>query len=209
MGFFDIAYRIGFTPWESAAREFPAELDAFLARTALPPGRALDLGCGRGNHAIAMAERGWSVVGVDYAPRAVLRARKTARSAQVRVRFVVGDVVELTEVLEDTGVDTAEPFDLVLDVGCFHGLNGPDRRAYARELAAVVGPGTVLLMLAFRPGQRGPFPHGVDWARMRADFAGWELVSETPFQVVGQRGLPTTGDLHWIELSRTAHRAKG
>ncbi len=31
----------------------------------LPPGRALDLACGTGRNAIWLAERGWSVVGID------------------------------------------------------------------------------------------------------------------------------------------------
>lgn len=212
MGFFDFAYRIGFAPWEQAGQDFPAQLDDYLARTGLAPGRALDMGCGRGDHAIALAARGWDVVGVDYVARAVLRARKKARAAGVRVRFVVGDVVELCEVFEDTGVSFGEPFDLVLDFGCFHGLNDAERRAYARELEYVVGPGSRLLMLAFVPSRRGRLLRGADWAQMRGGFSGWDLESERAMDR-GRGGggpgggLPGESDLHWIELLRTGLRA--
>lgn len=214
MGFFDLAYRIGFTPWETASRNFPAEFDDFLGRTGLPPGRALDMGCGQGDHAITLAERGWDVVGVDYVARAVLRARKKARAAGVKARFVVGDVVELTEVFEDTGVATDSPFGLVLDLGCFHGLSDPERHAYARELGYVVGPGTRLLMLAFAPGRRSQLLRGADWQHMRADFGGWRLESERPMagassRGIGGRGAGINADLRWIELERVGLRAKG
>lgn len=35
------------------------------------PGRALDLACGRGRNAVFLAQRGWSVVGIDIAPPAL------------------------------------------------------------------------------------------------------------------------------------------
>ncbi|WP_024796000.1 class I SAM-dependent methyltransferase [Tomitella biformata] len=206
MGFFDLAYRVGFTPWERAGENFPVELDDYLARTGLAPGRALDMGCGTGDHAIALAARGWRVIGVDYVARAVLRARKKARAAGLQMRFVVGDVVELCEVFEDNGVGMGEPFGLVLDFGCFHGLNDPERRAYARELSCLVEPGSRLLMLAFTPGRRGQLLRGADWERMRGDFAGWELESERRMEAFGGR-LAEAAELHWIELVRTGLRA--
>ena len=45
-----------------------SEANRFLIQEAagLPPGRALDLACGEGRNAIWLAERGWTVTGVDF-----------------------------------------------------------------------------------------------------------------------------------------------
>ena len=69
-----LAYRFGFTPWErygtAAAASIGALLDREEAERSRPPGRALDLGCGRGQKARELARRGWEVVGVDNVARA-------------------------------------------------------------------------------------------------------------------------------------------
>ncbi|WP_258044960.1 class I SAM-dependent methyltransferase [Streptomyces sp. SM11] len=59
----------------------------------LPPGRALDLGCGAGGNALALAARGWRVTGVDLAPRAIAstRASACARGLDDRVDLAVAD----------------------------------------------------------------------------------------------------------------------
>ncbi|NCC35358.1 MAG: methyltransferase domain-containing protein, partial [Chloroflexia bacterium] len=44
-----------------------------LAAT-LPPGRALDLGCGVGRTCIHLAAAGWEVDGVDFVPEAITLA---------------------------------------------------------------------------------------------------------------------------------------
>ena len=44
----------------------------------LPPGRALDVGCGEGADAIWLAQRGWDVVAVDISDVAIDRAGKAA-----------------------------------------------------------------------------------------------------------------------------------
>ena len=49
----------------------------------LPPGRALDLGCGEGADAVWLAERGWNVVAVDISETALGRAREAASSRGV------------------------------------------------------------------------------------------------------------------------------
>src|SRR5437016_255428 len=40
----------------------------FEASKFVPPGRALDLACGRGRNAVFLAQHGWSVMAVDIAP---------------------------------------------------------------------------------------------------------------------------------------------
>lgn len=46
--------------------------------TGLPPGRALDVGCGEGADAIWLASRGWQVTAVDISRVAVERAAAQA-----------------------------------------------------------------------------------------------------------------------------------
>ena len=75
-----LAYRFGIAPWERYGRVAAASIGALLDReeSERPShlGRAIDLGCGRGQITRELAKRGWEAVGVDNAPRAI--ARRTA-----------------------------------------------------------------------------------------------------------------------------------
>lgn len=107
---------------------------------ALTPGRALDLGCGEGGDAIWLAERGWTVTGVDISPTAVARATRAAadRGLTGRTRFETVDL--------DTW-RTDETFDLV--TACF--LQSPlafGRAEVLRRAARLVAPGGHLLSVA-------------------------------------------------------------
>jgi SAM-dependent methyltransferase len=59
-----------------------------------PRDRLLDLGCGTGSHAIALATRGYDVTGIDRSPMMLARARKKAGAAGIgsKVGFYEGDV---------------------------------------------------------------------------------------------------------------------
>ena len=63
-----------------------------LANVVAPPGPVADLGCGPGAHALALARRGYDVVGVDGAPRMVEVARIRAARDKTDVTFDVHDV---------------------------------------------------------------------------------------------------------------------
>ena len=63
-----------------------------LAHVVPPPGPVADLGCGPGAHALALARRGYDVVGVDGAPRMVEVARARAARDEVDATFDVHDV---------------------------------------------------------------------------------------------------------------------
>ncbi|NDJ61003.1 MAG: methyltransferase domain-containing protein [Chloroflexi bacterium] len=51
--------------------------------------RVIDVGCGAGVTALALAERGYTVSGVDSAPRMIERARATAEPTGIAVDFTV------------------------------------------------------------------------------------------------------------------------
>ncbi|MFE9258345.1 class I SAM-dependent methyltransferase [Streptomyces sp. NPDC006879] len=103
---------------------------------ALPPGRALDLGCGAGGNTLALAERGWRVTGVDLAPRAIAstRASACARGLADRVELVVAD--SATWRPEADYAFALSSYALP--------PRGPARTATLATLAAALAPGGVL-----------------------------------------------------------------
>jgi SAM-dependent methyltransferase len=142
----------------------PPELERFVQSHA--PGRALDLGCGTGTNVVFLARHGWTAVGVDFAGRAIARARRRAREAGVTATFQVGDVTRL---------DVAGPFDLALDIGCLHSIAVSGRAGYAAGLARVVRAGGTFLLYAFAPGGAAV---GLSADDVRATFAeGFEVVN--------------------------------
>ena len=91
-------YRFGITPWEHYATAAAASITALLDREeserSRPLGRALDLGCGRGQYTPELARRGWEAVGIDYVPAAIQAAAAKNRGA-AGLSYVVGDVTQL------------------------------------------------------------------------------------------------------------------
>jgi SAM-dependent methyltransferase len=100
-----------------------------------PPGRALDLGCGTGTDVLYLASRGWETTGIDFAPEAIAVASKKAHDAGVNATFVHGDASRL----QQAGVKG--PFDLLLDIGCYHTIPAGRRDAYVAGAAAAARPG--------------------------------------------------------------------
>jgi SAM-dependent methyltransferase len=91
-----------------------------------------------------LADHGWEVTGVDYVGRAIRAAKRKVPNATL----LRGDVTRL----DDIGV--TGPFDLLLDIGCFHSLPDSRRDAYVSQAAKVARPGATLLLFAF--GEPGP-----------------------------------------------------
>ena len=148
-------------PWDSGVT--PPELLNFLKGR--PAGRAIDLGCGTGTNLITLARLGWQVTGVDFAARAIDRARKKAKQAGVSVDLRVGDVTHLD--------DLAVPYDFALDLGCFHSLSDKGKGDYLRQMDRILVRGGVWFLYAFlrRPKDFSlPGLSDVDLERISANF---------------------------------------
>lgn len=79
--------------WERAVQR---EADFIVASMGLKAGaRILDLGCGDGIHAVALAERGFEVLGVDSSEPLLEQAQKRAAAAGAKAAFALGDMREL------------------------------------------------------------------------------------------------------------------
>lgn len=123
-------------PWDSG--ESPPELHQFISLQ--PPGRALDLGCGSGTNVQTLAQAGWRVTGIDFAWRAVRIARRRLGKSGYHADIRLGDVTDLKGI---TG-----PFNLVLDIGCYHNLNWQARRKYQNNLSRLLATGGTFMMYA-------------------------------------------------------------
>jgi SAM-dependent methyltransferase len=199
MMMYALLYRFGFTPWERYGRAAAASIGALLdreeAERSRPLGRAIDLGCGRGQYTPELARRGWEAVGIDNVPRAIDAAN---RRGVPGATFVVGDVTDLAPA--DLGT-----FDFFFDVGCFQGLSSEQRLAEGRGVSALANPGATLLMLAFQPTNMRSLAGGVSRADVEAAFAGWEMLSAEPADTTGL-GWPLTKTApQWYRLRRQAY----
>jgi len=110
----------------------------------LPPGQALDLGCGEGADAIWLAERGWQVTAVDIAETALRRA-----AAAVAADVDVAARVAWTRADLASTPPPAGAFDLV-SAQYFPLPRQPDHLAL-RGLLAAVAPGGTLLVASHDP----------------------------------------------------------
>jgi SAM-dependent methyltransferase len=101
----------------------------------LTPGRALDLGCGTGLNALMLAQRGWSVLGVDWVEHAIELATDVASSRGLDAQFVVADI---------TSWQPPEMFDLVILTYALPG-GEESRRALQTAVSALAAGGTLIV----------------------------------------------------------------
>jgi cyclopropane fatty-acyl-phospholipid synthase-like methyltransferase len=137
----------------------------------LVTGPVLDAGCGTGENALFFAAQGYRVVGIDFVPEAIRRARVKAVERRLAVNFQVKDATALQ--------DWSERFASVIDCGLFHVFSDADRRRYVQGLARVLEPDGLLLLMCFsdqEPGTEGP--RRVSRQELYDAFAdGWQLES--------------------------------
>jgi SAM-dependent methyltransferase len=191
-------YRFGITPWErygtAAAASITTLLDREETERSRPLGRALDLGCGRGQYTPELARRGWEAVGIDYMSAAIEAA--AAKSPGVDgLSYVVGDVTRLPSAHLGT-------FDFFLDIGCFQGLDAEQRLSQGGGVSALANPGATLLLLSFGPSRWRSLVGGASQEEVETAFAGWEMLAVEPADTAGL-GWPTNKTApRWYRMRR-------
>lgn len=105
----------------------------------LPPGRALDLGCGEGGDALGAAALGWRVTAVDVSPSVLRRVRDRARAAGTADRVTVAQH-DITRTLPRGTYD-------LLIAAYLHSPVDLDRPSVLRAAARSVAAGGLLLVV--------------------------------------------------------------
>src|SRR5262245_2983542 len=121
--FWQEQFEQGHTPWDRAGVN--PQLEDWLASGALSPCRILVPGCGSGYEVVALAQLGFDVTGLDYAPAAITRARKALDAAGAAALLVEADVLIW---------QPDRPFDAIYEQTCLCALHPDDWRAYADRL---------------------------------------------------------------------------
>ena len=124
------------------AKELSERLQAIVDALPIRPGmRILEIGCGPGTAARAIARRieGGCVVGIDRSARAITLAQKASASEMAAGRLVFRHVA----VEEFTLRDGELPFDLAfaVRVGALDGRHPEAGRRAIRRIAAALAPG--------------------------------------------------------------------
>ena len=165
---FQTAYE-GKPPWDLGRPQKP-----FIEIADQITGAVLDAGCGTGDNALFFAQRGQSVVGIDFVEFPIMEARRKAAELGVDAEFLQMDALKLASL--------DRQFDSVIDCGLFHVLSDADRRAYVAALTHVTKLSGKLFLMCFSDQEPvGPGPRRIRQDEIRAAFAeGWTVESITP-----------------------------
>jgi SAM-dependent methyltransferase len=175
-------------PWDTG---IPApELVRFIAGK--PPGNGIDVGCGTGTNLLYLAQQNWKITGIDLAPLAIEKAKRKLKNYPKTL--LVADVTKLIEMA------LPGPYDLGLDMGCFHSLSGTDRSTYVKGIEKWIKSNGVLMIYSFQPSEYSGLI-GITRQEMSAYFkSSFELINYEQGQ-----GRPSA----WYYFKRIENKPSG
>ncbi len=129
-------------PWADLAPK--GEIASWIAQNPGEGRLAIDIACGLGDHAEALAAAGYSTTAFDLSQKAILWARK--RFPDSAVDYRTANLLELPH-------DWLERFDLVNECYTIQSVLPPLRHQFAKAIASLVKPGGKLLVYSRTRGE--------------------------------------------------------
>ncbi|MEP3048866.1 MAG: class I SAM-dependent methyltransferase [Roseibium sp.] len=149
-------------PWADLAPK-----QALLDWLAGHPGNGrttIDIGCGLGDNAEALAGFGYETTAFDLSPEAISWAQK--RFSTSKVNYTAADLFNLPQ-------DWSRAFDLVHECYTIQALDGNLRTKSIQVIAGLVAPGGTLLMIN-RSREEGSEASGPPWPMMPSEWRQFE-----------------------------------
>ena len=127
-------------PWNTVT---PPEILVTAVTANIPKtGKAIELGCGAGNHVIYFSKMGYDCTGVDISENAIQIARNSALTAGAKCKFIVADVTG-----DLSGCDST--FDFVYDWELLHHIFPEDREKYIANVDRLLNSSGRYLSVCF------------------------------------------------------------
>lgn len=161
--FWENRYQEGTARWD-LGQPAPPFVTLLHAADAPKPGRMAVLGAGNGHDALLFADRGFEVVGFDFAPSAVTQATAAAQMRGLSARFLQRDIFALEP-------EFTEAFDYVLEHTCFCAIDPSQRDAYVQVVSRLLRSGGELIGLFWARPQPGGPPFGTTPEEIQQRFA--------------------------------------
>lgn len=134
-------YHLIFADWKKSVKRQGLILDKIIRKHGFkPPAKLCDCSCGIGTQAIGLALQGYKVQGTDLSPKAIARAKKEAKSFNLKIKFQTADFRKLTQVIKDQ-------FDIVItcDNSLPHLLTDKELTLTIKNIHNVMKPGGLLI----------------------------------------------------------------
>lgn len=131
--------------------DLDADLEQALTKLKINSGKVLDLGTGPGTQAIALAKKGFRVIGTDISEAAIIQADSKAKEEGLDITFRQDDIFNSY---------LNQEFDFVFDRGCFHGFHPDIRQDYVRIVRNLIKPKGYLFLKCFshlETREEGPY----------------------------------------------------
>ncbi len=151
------------------------------AASLFTPGRALDVACGAGRHALLLAERGWQVTAVDASSVALELLQARAAESGLTIDARVADLGRGDFIIEPNA------YDLIV-LTCYL-----QRDLFPAIRAGVKMGGAIVAVIALVDDDPQVKPMNPAFllqpGELREQFRGWELLHDTEGRSAGKRAM--------------------
>jgi len=167
-------YQDGKTGWDRGAPS-PALTSALLGMPR-PPARVLIPACGQGHEVISLAELGYHVTGIDFAPSALASLKRALSLNGLYAEILQQDLLSW---------DPGEPFDIIYEQTAICALEPTLWESYAERLHLWTKPSGFVFGLFMQTHREGGPPWHVSMSRLEELFPRqkWKW-PEKPFPTV-------------------------
>ncbi len=145
--------------WDAASRKRSTIKRSveWLSEDVFPSGdiNILDLGCGPGLYTSRLAERGYSVTGIDYSQRSIAYARNYAHENSLDINYIYQDYLT---------IDFENEFEVVMLIFCDLGaLSNKETNTLLEKIYRALKPGGIFIFDVFTDKNRAENDLGRNW----------------------------------------------
>lgn len=116
----------------------------------------LDLGCGPGLYTLPLAEKGFSVTGIDFSRRSISYAQSAAENKALKLSYYCEDYLS---------INYASKFDIAVMIYCDYGaLSDQNRKTLLEKVYQSLRPGGLFLLDVFSISRFAAFEESTTWS---------------------------------------------